>query len=304
MENKITGKNPSPDRDDMELKKHLDEAFERENLTVSEDLIQRTLLRMKEMEMSDPDNNTNDKNNVNTIRENRKKYPVRRFAGAAAAILLLITAVWIYQNSMTGGKMDGGTPENGNTKFSAKVNQQNAAGTEAARVQESADTTVKQQAGKEIASTQDAVNDEGQAAGTEESGNADYGLMGEAADSKLSLMAAPQTLSELYTINNEEIQSFTLQGQAGKKEDLSIDSAVKLYDILKNYTVQASGANTSGDYLYCFAVTDKDKKAITFKFYQDGTADVTDERTENGTIAYVIDKGTDLLNELKTLIKE
>ncbi|MGN6714417.1 hypothetical protein [Anaerocolumna jejuensis] len=295
MEKNITGKNPSPDRDDMELKGHLEASFERDNITVSEDLIQRTLLKIKEAEGSGRDSE-----HTSGKTKNEKRFPAFRFAGAAAAILLLITAVWIYQNSMTGSKTNNGL-----------VNDKISYGIESAQSADpslTADANTERSADKKITAAEGGAGSAAdQSAGTEEKSSSLTGQADEEAGTKSDMkimMKAPQVLSELYTIDTKDIQSFILQREKEKDRKMSIESVGKFYSLLTNYTVQSTDKKAPESYIYCFVITGKEKKTITFEFYQDSLVNVTDKRTEEGTVTYAIDNGEELLSKLQNLIKE
>lgn len=300
MEKNITGKNPSPDRDDMELKRHLEASFERDNITVSEDLIQRTLIKIKETEDSGRDSE-----NVSDKTKTKKRFPAVRFAGAAAAILLFITAVWIYQNSMTGSKTNNGL-----------VNDKISYGIESAQSTEPSladDANTERSADKKITAAQDAAGSAAdqsaadQSAGAEEKSNSftgqSDGEAGTKSDMKI-MMKAPQVLSELYAIDTKDIQSFILQREKEKDRQMSIKSAGKFYSLLANYPVQTTDKKAPEKYIYCFVITGKEKKTITYEFYKDSLVNVTDKRTEEDTVTYAIDNGEELLSKLENLIKE
>ncbi|MDF2868513.1 MAG: hypothetical protein K0R05_88 [Anaerocolumna sp.] len=302
MDKNKTGKNPSPVRDDMELKALLNASFDKDNLTVSEDLIQRTLLKIKEAEAEDKKNTDSiaaerpvgseesAERESNGDRKPVIKFPVRRFAGAAAAVLLLVSAVWIYQNNITGTKQDNAGNE--------QKEQQNftMAAPESSAVQGIEEN--------EAASTAKEAPLEGDASiGITSSENA--ADTAKAADTKSSMvtLVAPEVLSELYPINAEEVVTFQVIKAKGKQTEAEQKSlkepamkAAELYSLLAAYTVQVS-ETVETDILYGYEITTQDENVITFEFYPE-TVKVTDGRLAGKTDTYTINEQAELLKKL------
>lgn len=301
MDKNKTGKNPSPVRDDMELKALLNASFDKDNLTVSEDLIQRTLLKIKEAEAEDNKNTDSiaaerpvgDEESAeresNGDRKPVIKFPVRRFAGAAAAVLLLVSAVWIYQNNITGTKQDNEGNEQLEQNFTMAVPESSA---------------VEGIEENEAASTAKEAPLEGDASiGITSSENA--ADTAKAADTKSSMvtLVAPEVLSELYPINAEEVVTFQVIKAKGKQTEAEEKSlkepamkAAELYSLLAAYTVQVS-ETVETDILYSYEITTQDENVITFEFYPE-TVKVTDGRLAGKTDIYTINEQAEFLKKL------
>lgn len=304
MGKNITGTNPSPDRDDMELKRHLNAAFELDTLTVSEDLIQRTLLKIKEMD------DTVTETQESITEKVRKRYPARRFVGAAAAVLLLVTAVWAYENNMNFDKLDTGTA----TNEKINIEMQTVPDTESPLA---ADSAVQDNAQTKMAAAEDSSNAGGSDNSSDTSKSDTSKSMGAQQDPSAAsdgthtdtqqslLTTAALTLSQRYAIKAEDIKSFAAEStDERKKEEKSTDSVSKLYALLDNYTATVSDTQSTGDTVYRFVITDKTEKTITFEFYTDNIISVTDTRTQDGTITYTIDNGDGLLKEIGNFLNE
>jgi len=297
MEKNITGTNPSPDRDDMELKRRLDAAFELDTLTVSEDLIQRTLLKIKEMD------NTVTELQEAVTEKHRRRYPARRFVGAAAAVLLLVTAVWAYQNNLNLNKLDTGTALNEKTN----INMQAVPNPESSLASDSA------QGKKEvkIAAAEESSNAGGSDTTNSDTANNDASksitFSAAAADTEQSLIGTKAlSLSQSYAINAEDIKSFTAENSDnGKVIEKSTDSVLKLYALIDNYTAAISDTQATGSVEYRFVITDKAGKTITFEFYEDNLISVSDKRSQEATLTtYTVDNGDGLLKDIGIFLKE
>jgi hypothetical protein len=301
MDKNKTGKNPSPVRDDMELKALLNASFDKDNLIVSEDLIQRTLLKIKEA-------GAEDKKNTDSIAAERPvggeesvaresngdrkpviKFPVRRFAGAAAAVLLLVSAVWIYQNNITGTKQDNAGNEQLEQNFTMAVPESSA---------------IEGIEENETASTAKEAPLEGDASiGITSSENAADTAKAADTESSMVTLVAPEVLSELYPINAEEVVTFQVIKAKGKQTEAEEKSlkepamkAAELYSLLAAYTVQVS-ETVETDILYGYEITTQDENVITFEFYPE-TVKVTDGRLAGKTDTYTINEQAELLKKL------
>lgn len=313
MDKNKTGRNPSPDRDDMILKTQLNASFDKDNLTVSEDLIQRTLLKIKEAEaVTKADDITAKEKAANSQEEGRSKksvikFPVRRFAGAAAAILLLVSAAWIYQNNIPGTK-----PESGSG--GQVEGQYDAAGVESA--EKSALSAVKGEVKQDLDNakvadnTMDAPLESSALEGSIATGEATDEATPADTESRMMTLSAPEVLSELYPINTEEVITFKVLNVKKAQKDSAEKSlqkpavkAAEFYELLAAYTVQVSEAGTTGDILYSYEITTKDKNTITYEFYQE-VVKVTDERLPGKVAIYIINEQMDLLTKLAEFTTE
>jgi hypothetical protein len=79
------------DTDNLNLKDHLNASFDNDKITVSEDLIARTLKAVKESENQEV--KVGQKNEIK-----KKQFPVRQVASAAAVIVLLLVGMNVLQN--------------------------------------------------------------------------------------------------------------------------------------------------------------------------------------------------------------
>ncbi len=85
------------DLDNLSLKDHLNASFDIDKITVSEDLIARTLKAVRESESLEEQPKKNNK---------IKRFPVRRLVSAAAVILILFVGSYMFQNGLTGFEKD------------------------------------------------------------------------------------------------------------------------------------------------------------------------------------------------------
>jgi len=82
--------------DDMNLKSHLDTSFEESGLRVSEDLIRKTMEAINQQTLN---KSVEDKKVVNyKAKVNQRNMYIRRYAGVAAAVVLLIVGYQMVQN--------------------------------------------------------------------------------------------------------------------------------------------------------------------------------------------------------------
>lgn len=311
MDKNKTGKNPSPVRDDMELKALLNASFDKDNLTVSEDLIQRTLLKIKEAEAEDKKNADNTAAEIPVVDQeaaeqesngDRKpgiKFPVRRFAGAAAAVLLLVSAVWLYQNNITGTKQDNA----GNEQIEQHLGIADTGSAENYTMTAPETSAVQGMEENEAASNAKEAPLEGDASvGITASSES---AADNAADTESSMvtLVAPEVLSELYPINTDEAVTFQVikaEGKQTEEEKKSLGEpavkAAELYTLLAAYTVQVSEKEET-DILYSFEIVTQDKNVITYEFYPE-TVKVTDGRLAGKTVTYTANKQAELLKKL------
>lgn len=314
MDKNKTGKNPSPVRDDMELKTLLNASFDKDNLTVSEDLIQRTLLKIKEAEAEDKKNAENIAAEIpvggeeaaeqesNGDRKPVIKFPVRRFAGAAAAVLLLVSAVWLYQNNITGTRQDNGVNEQSQQQEFGIADTGSAENYTMTAPETSAVQGIEED---EAASTAKEAPLEGEASVDITASSDSAADKAAAADTKSSMVTliAPEVLSELYPINTDEAVTFQVikaEGKQTKEEKKSLEEpavkAAELYTLLAAYTVQVSEKEET-DILYSFKIITQDKNVITYEFYPE-TVKVTDGRLAGKTVIYTVNEQAELLKKL------
>lgn len=314
MDKNKTGKNPSPVRDDMELKALLNASFDKDDLTVSEDLIQRTLLKIKEAEAEDKKNADNTAAEIpvggeaDTEQERNGdkkpviKFPVRRFAGAAAAVLLLVSAVWLYQNSITGTKQDNSVNEKSEQQLLGIADAGKAENYTMTAPETSAVQGIEED---EAASTAKEAPSEGDASVdiTASSGSGVDTTAAADAKSSMVTLVAPEVLSELYPINTDEVVTFQVNKAKGKQtgtEEKSLEEpsekAAELYALLAVYTVQVSETEET-DILYSIDITTQDKNIITYDFYPE-TVKVTDGRLAGKSVIYTVKEQADLLKKL------
>lgn len=314
MDKNKTGKNPSPVRDDMELKALLNASFDKDNLTVSEDLIQRTLLKIKEAETEDKKNADNTAAEIpvggeeaaeqesNGDRKPVIKFPVRRFAGAAAAVLLLVSAVWLYQNNITGTRQDNGVNEQSQQQELGIADTGSAENYTMTAPETSAVQGIDED---EAASTAKEAPLEGDASVDITASSGSGADKAAAADAKSSMvtLVAPEVLSELYPINADEAVTFQVikaEGKQTKEDKKSLEEpavkAAELYTLLAAYTVQVSEKEET-DILYSFEIITQDKNVITYEFYPE-TVKVTDGRLAGKTVIYTVNEQAELLKKL------
>lgn len=253
--NKINNSLPS-DLDDLRVKDHLNASFELDNLTVSEDLIARTLKAIKESDQQEEQSKK-----INKI----KHFPVRRLVSAAAAIAVLIVGINIFQNSFTGNKkgtqisMDSSSTEKAPEEAATMENYSAAAdgaaslnnSTKSSEITgSSAEESDMAAANEEITTFSAELKEDTKKAGGASSG---YG---------------ENLFSVLYPINYDTVTTFNVSkngdtGKALKETGIKVN---EFYNILDGYPLTESNTNenrNTADWIYKAEIVEPNQVAYT-----------------------------------------
>ncbi len=260
--NKINNSLPS-DLDDLRVKDHLNASFDLDNLTVSEDLIARTLKAIKESDQQEEQ-----PQKINKI----KHFPVRRLVSAAAAIAVLIVGINIFQNSFTGNKkgtqisMDSSSAEKA-PEEAATMENYSAAADGAASLNNSTKSS-------EIAGSSAAESD--MAAADEEITTFSAELKEDTKKAGGTSSGYGENLfSVLYPITYDTVTTFNVSkngdtGKSLKETGKSLkETGIKVnefYNILDGYPLTASNTNenrNTADWIYKAEIVEPNQVAYT-----------------------------------------
>lgn len=274
--NKIT------DIDSM-LKDHLKASISMEKLEVSEDLVQRTLQKIKQSEGE----TTSELNNrtVEIIRRNRK---VRRFVSAAAAIVLVVASVTVWQSGMI---------DIGNKGTRTKSLEQ------------------------AIPNAEMGALDTAPATENAESDSLDYGIMSApdtseeytvespedgtvAKDSIITKNSEDENAGNLFSINHpiisyNDVTSFVVT-KAGDQSISVTEKTVKtheLYGLLDQFTMNTTTESLEGDWTYIAEITLKDNQVITIYIWESGNIAVSDSAISESSNFYTVDQAATLFEK-------
>lgn len=298
--NKKTGVEDTRKATDIDsvLKDHLKASISMENLEVSEDLIQRTLQKIKQSEM----NAESDVNNKEQIIRNRNRN-LRRFVSAAAAIVLVAVSVTVWQSGLIGsgnkqslvkgidqsvpdpaaGIMeiapDTESPENSND-YSIMSERNAESGLDTADEIKKQDSTL----------AQDKYTGESGNTGSLESSD-----LGE-----LSVtMSVPSVFSANFPIDSYKDVTHLSVTKKGNEPVTGAKLAAKteeLYGILDEYVISASADNLSDNWIYSVEIKLKEDKQIEVYIWESGDIAVSTEASE-GKNYYTLDNGKNFLKK-------
>ena len=235
--NKINNSLPS-DLDDLHVKDHLNTSFDMDNITVSEDLIARTLKAIEESETQEEQ--LKESNKI-------KHFPVRRLVSAAAAVVVLIVGFNILQSGFTGNKKDiqldiysgtaGETLEDTEVPETYGVTAADE-GASLSNGTKSSEVTDSSAAENKVAADEDAAL---YSAELKEDTNKAGGGTGSVLGGEL--------FSGLFPINYDTVQTFTLSKNDGTNKT-SADISIKtneFYNILDGYPLTVKDARKNGN---------------------------------------------------------
>lgn len=285
VKNKIN----TTDMDSM-LKDHLKASISMEHLEISEDLVQRTLQRIKHTESetaSEVNNRTRE-----LISRNRK---IRRYVSAAAAIVLVVASVTVWQSGMIdignkGNRTKGLEQAVPNTEmgiFDTALNTESAEG-------DSQDYSIMSEPNiseespvenpEDILITKDSVG--------EEAGNASL-IQGE---TKNALNAG-----NIFSLNHaiasfDNVTSFIVT-KAGDQSISVADKVVKsheLYGLLDQFSMNTTTDSLEGDWTYEAEITLEDNRVITIYIWESGNLAVKDSAISEDSNFYTVDQAITL----------
>lgn len=277
------------DIDNLSLKDHLNTSFDIDKITVSEDLIARTLKAVKESETQEV--LVSQKNEIK-----KKQFPVRQVASAAAVVVLLLIGMNVLQN---------GLPRNSknNTQISSDSMSAESASDEKFAADESATTDMNGEESAEINildaedSSEDTTFDN--------------------ATSSLTAAETPNTESEvqkdgggitgsysgnyfisLFPFTGEEVELFTVTNKA--QEVLTIESSKvqEFYTILDGFTLTQMDNNLIDTWDYKVEIKTTNQ---TYTILLGNGIQVNEN--ENSNIYYQVDDSQTLLEQVNSFLK-
>ncbi|BCJ92995.1 hypothetical protein acsn021_05640 [Anaerocolumna cellulosilytica] len=219
MENK-NNKNDFPNgKDDLNIKDHLNASFDMEKISVSEDLIARTLKKIQDSEAEEI---------TNTEVQKKKVIPMRRYVSAAAAVLLVVVVgtalvkvgtlnIGNGYKSMneSSSNNEASMPEEGVSIYSTA----DSSGADLSAKQSESDIIAESSVSEEEKITLDSIS-------APEKTDKGYA------------MSEALTFSQLFPVENyEKIKKFTLTKDSGEDKTLTLtgDALEAFYTFLDQY---------------------------------------------------------------------
>lgn len=277
MENK-NNKNDFPSgKDDFNIKDHLNASFDMEKITVSEDLIARTLKKVQESEEI-----------INTETKKRKVIPMRRYVGAAAAVLLVVV---IGTALVKTGTLNMGVGYKAN----------NEANSEAGMLDENPSLYATEDSAKsDLSAKQSRTETRNESAvPNEEKISADNASASEREEKSFAL-AADQVFSQLFPVGNyEEIKTFTMTKVTDDEKVLILtgDKAEGLYTLLDQYRLTQDVQTEKAVLSYIAEIVTGDGQTITLTF-QEGLKVTHKAESLNAEYFYIINDWDDFIKKL------
>lgn len=273
---------------DSVLKDHLKASISMERLEVSEDLMQRTLQKIKQSEngISSDDNNR---------KEQFIKYRNRNIRGlisAAAAIVLVVSSVTVWQSGLISG------------------NNNNAKQKDEMIIMESAPITESAEGSSEygiMSQTNESAEADMTAKGAEEgttagADKADSSLL-LPENTKVGTTLAATVFSLNYAISYKDVTAFEVTPNDKKTISVTkkVDKVEELYNILDQYEMSILTNPSNENWIYTADISLQDNKEIKIFILEDGSIAVTNELSEEKTY-YSLSNGVNFLKEFKDLI--
>jgi hypothetical protein len=277
---------------DSVLKDHLKASISMDRLEVSEDLVQRTLLKIKQSEGSTI---SADKDRKEQFIKNRNRN-LRGLVSAAAAIVLLVTSVTVWQSGLI-GKNNKGPAQNAEMGImeAAPVTESAAEGSSEdysimSDANESADFDMTAKSAQESANAEDNKSD-----------MAGSSLVApEVGDIKLT-SAASAVFSMNYPINSfKDVTSFIITKE-GEKSVSIVNKAIKveeLYRLLDKHEMTAQASKFSDDWVYNADIKLIGSREITVYIWKSGNIAVSNEESQEKCY-YSLKNGKDFLKEFE-----
>lgn len=232
------------------LKDHLNTSFDKDNISISDDLINRTIQAAKENVSSE----------VNSFELKKKnKFPIRGIVQAAAAILLVFVFINFTSNFRMGKN---------SSSESASEATQSATNDTASKSDIPLTSRTNNVTEDEVTLFQDTTAEEPAAAMEESQENtAEYSMKKEsdAGDAISGLTADLQTNSftELYAVSEEQVKSFILTSKANENIIGDAKHVNELFTILNAYFLTSSDKNISSDWNYKIEFTTDSAQTFT-----------------------------------------
>ncbi len=299
-ENEKTGEKGTNKITDIDsvLKDHLKASISMERLEVSEDLVQRTLQKIKQSENS---TSSDDNNRKEQFIKHRNRN-IRGLISAAAAIVLVVSSVTVWQSGIISS------------------NNKNAKQNDEMRIMESAEVTESAESNSAdygiLSDTNETAGADMTAKGAEESSNAGATITDIANSTDSSLVAPENTkvgttlgaatvFSVNYPISSyEDVTNFyvTPKDKKSIRVTKKSDKVQELYNILDQYEMNILTTPSDEDWLYRADISLKDKKEIKIYILKDGNIAVTNALSEDKAY-YSLSNGENFLKEFKELFK-
>ncbi len=285
-------KNSHPgDLDNLNLKDHLNASFDIDKITVSEDLIARTLKAVKESELQEE-----------RLQEAEKirHFPVRRLVSAAAVILVLLVGIRVAQNGLPGNKKD------------AQINYSTGAAGDSAAESGTADiygTTADDSALNGTADDKLAMDSttfeiENAAPGeSPESSSADAGIKEQTEGTEKGSVMGGELLSALYPVTFESVEVFNVSKKDGTDITLTKagDKVNEFYSLLDEYPLTLKDSEDikyDDDWSYKVEIRLAEKQAYTITFGENIRVMPGNKSQESDPAEYVTENMETLLKQM------
>jgi hypothetical protein len=286
-------KNDQPiDIDNLRLKDHLNTSFDIDKLVVSEDLINKTLKAIKESE--------NKPDLINEIKR-KQAFPVRRYAYAAAAIMVLFVGVYAFENNtnknpnaemrslkleanqalntsdenaVSDSKMETYIADANSSAANSSMTESNAADSNTAgnNSQDSETQAGIEDNGKSdstematlIAPEENTTNDVSTAEGT---GQIDENSTEGMGDKSLAVANATM-FSSLFPVTYDTPETFTITNIDGNSAVLNDSGSTtrKFYEILDAYSITEVNSDIGNEWTYKTQIKAAENQNYTFLF--------------------------------------
>ncbi len=271
------------------LKDHLNASFDEDNISISDDLINRTIQAAKE----------NASPEVNSFEIKKKyKFPIRGFVQAAAAILFVL----VFFNFASNFRMSKDSSE------STSEAPRSAANDTAAKTDDIPFTSQRNNVTEEEVNLfQEKTTEETAAAMDEAQENTADNVMEkefDAGDTMTGLAGDLQTASfvDLYTVSEEQVQSFTLTSKAEEGVMGDAEHVKELFTILNAYFITPGDKNISSVWNYKIEFSTDEAQTFTIWIGDGIQIKQVDDVTET-EIYYSLENKDDLLARIEEFYK-
>lgn len=286
--------------DDLEIKSHLNASFELSGISVSEELIQKTLRAIKDQ----PSSSVGIEENVLRTRRVPWNSYVRNLTGVAAALIVLIGGYSLIKNNI-GMK---------SAKNDSNVSMENSTSTDMAMPEAKSQFSEEDQV---LFSAND--SDMGDVAITNKDENKmDSVATDDTVNSKDQEKAAPSITSEftatglegiefnwIYGVTADKIESIVVTDEAaGKSVIIAEEPEIsKVYSLLDSYLYSAAESGLSSDIYYVIEIKEKQIDGISTITIGDTVTFSSDVGVAHSTQAYKMINLEEFNRELKVLIE-
>lgn len=300
----VTDTNKITDIDSM-LKDHLKASINMERLEVSEDLVQRTLQKIKQSEMNTASDDNNRKEQY--IRNRNKS--LRGLVGAAAAIVLVVASVTVWQSGIISGGNNGSQVKGiDQTAPNAEMDIMGTSPvTESGEGDKSDYSIMSESAGTpEIdmatKNTEDSTVTEGFTSDTNAVAESSE-VTPDSGNTSITLLAS-NVFSENYSLESfKDVSAFLVTKEYEKPVNVT-DKAVKaeeLYSILDQYAMSELTDSLGDDWIYKADIKAAGSREIIVYIWESGNIAVSDKTSDktsdNDKTYYTLDNGTEFFKK-------